>query len=285
MKQLAVVSGKGGTGKTSIMASLAALAKGRAALADCDVDAPDLHLILRPDIRERREFYGTLKAFIDQSKCISCGSCEEHCRFGAVKDQQIDLLRCEGCGVCHLVCPAGAVTMKDQLSGYAFISDTRFGPLVHAELYPGEEASGKLVTMVREMARQVAESRELDLVIIDGSPGIGCPVIASLAGCDLALVVTEPTVSGVHDLERILGVVEHFGIRPLVCINKHDLNSDAALQIEELCRDCGVRVIGRIPFDSSVVKAMIFGRAVTEMEGPASIAIARLWQNMQSHLV
>lgn len=284
MKQIAVVSGKGGTGKTSIMASLAALARGRAVLADCDVDAPDLHLILKPEIRERREFYGLKKASIDQSKCISCGQCEENCRFGAVTDQQIDPMRCEGCGVCYLVCPAEAVTMKDQLSGYAFISDTRFGPMVHAELFPGEEASGKLVTMVREMAREVAGLRGLDLVIIDGSPGIGCPVIASLTGSDLALVVTEPTVSGVHDLERILGVVEHFGIRPLVCINKFDLNLDAASQIEEHCKDLGAGVVGRIPYHSSVVEAMVRAQAVVEGEGPAADAIRELWARLSKEL-
>ncbi|NPV62329.1 MAG: 4Fe-4S binding protein [Methanotrichaceae archaeon] len=284
MKQIAVVSGKGGTGKTSIMASLAALARGRAVLADCDVDAPDLHLILKPEIRERREFYGLKKASIDQSKCISCGQCEENCRFGAVTDQQIDPMRCEGCGVCYLVCPAEAVTMKDQLSGYAFISDTRFGPMVHAELFPGEEASGKLVTMVREMAREVAGLRGLDLVIIDGSPGIGCPVIASLTGSDLALVVTEPTVSGVHDLERILGVVEHFGIRPLVCINKFDLNLDAASQIEKHCKDLGAEVVGRVPYHSSVVEAMVRAQAVVEGEGPAADAIRELWARLSKEL-
>jgi MinD superfamily P-loop ATPase len=284
MKQIAVVSGKGGTGKTSIMASLAALARGRATLADCDVDAPDLHLILKPEIRERREFYGIKKAFIDQSKCTSCGQCEENCRFDAVKDQQIDPMRCEGCGVCYLVCPAEAITMKDQLSGYAFISDTRFGPMVHAELFPGEEASGKLVTMVREMAREVTELGGLDLVIIDGSPGIGCPVIASITGSDLVLIVTEPTVSGVHDLERILGVVEHFGIRPLVCINKFDLNPDAASQIEEHCKDIGVEVVGRVPFHSSVVEAMVRGQAVVEGEGPAADTIRELWVRLSKEL-
>jgi MinD superfamily P-loop ATPase len=284
LKQIAIVSGKGGTGKTSIVASLAALAQGRAVVADCDVDAPDLHLILKPEIREKREFYGIKMASIDQSKCTSCGSCEEHCRFGAVSGQEIDPLLCEGCGVCYLVCPADAISMRDRHSGYAFISDTRFGPLVHAELFPGEEASGKLVAMVREMARDLAESRKLELVLIDGSPGIGCPVIASLTGSDLAVVVTEPTISGAHDLDRILGVVDHFGIKPLVCINKFDLNPDAALQIEEHCRKWGAKVIGRIPFHPSVVEAMVRGQAVVEMNGPVADSIGKLWEQLQKEL-
>ncbi|MFZ2535563.1 4Fe-4S binding protein, partial [Methanothrix sp.] len=186
MKQVAIVSGKGGTGKTSIIASLAALAQGRAVFADCDVDAPDLHLILCPEILERREFYGIKRAFIDKEKCIQCGICQDACRFGAIADFEVKTPLCEGCGVCQLVCPEEAVEMRDVQAGEAYISQTRFGPLVHAELYPGEEASGKLVAMVREMARDLAAEKNLDLILIDGSPGIGCPVIASLTGVDLA---------------------------------------------------------------------------------------------------
>jgi MinD superfamily P-loop ATPase len=174
--------------------------------------------------------------------------------------------------------------MVDRLSGYAYISKTRFGPMVHAELFPGEEASGKLVTMVREMARDLAERQNLELVLIDGSPGVGCPVIASLSGSNLALVVTEPTVSGAHDLDRILGVVEHFGIKPLVCINKFDINPDAAQKIEEHCRRRDAKVIGRIPFDQIVVEAMISGRAVVEMKAPAADAIIELWEKLQSEI-
>jgi MinD superfamily P-loop ATPase len=250
MKQIAVISGKGGTGKTSMVASLAALAKGRAVIADCDVDAPDLHLILRPEIKEKREFLGVKRAVIDPSKCTFCGSCEEHCRFGAISSSAVDPLLCEGCGVCKLVCPAEAVSMVDRLSGYAYISQTRFGPLAHADLFPGEEASGKLVAMIREMARETAASRNLDLVLIDGSPGIGCPVIAFLAGVNLALVVTEPTISGEHDLERILGVTEHFQLQTEVCINKYDLNPDVSCHIEDICIERSIEVAGKLPFDS-----------------------------------
>jgi len=284
MKQVAVISGKGGTGKTSLVASLAALAKGRAVIADCDVDAPDLHLILRPEIKEKREFLGMKRAVIDPSKCTLCGSCEEHCRFGAVCSFAVDPLLCEGCGVCKLVCPADAVSMVDRLSGYAYFSETRFGPLVHADLFPGEEASGKLVAMVREMARKLAESRNLELVLIDGSPGIGCPVIASLAGVDLALVVTEPTISGEHDLDRVLGVTEHFRIPSQVCINKYDLNLDAARRIEALCSERSVKVVGKLPFDPGVVEAMVRGEPVVELGGPAAEGIKDLWRALEEHL-
>ena len=284
MKQMAVVSGKGGTGKTSIIASLAALASGRAVYADCDVDAPDLHLILQPHIRERCEFFGIKRALIDSEKCTQCGSCQDACRFGAIADFQVNPALCEGCGVCKLVCPAEAVEMREGLAGYTYISDTRFGPLVHAELFPGEEASGKLVAMVREMARILAASRKLDLVLIDGSPGIGCPVIASLTGVDQALVVTEPTITGEHDLERILDVAGHFGINTAVCINKYDLNPEAAQHIEALCQERAVIVAGRLPFHPSVVEAMVLGRSVVELGGPVADAISEMWRVLEKQL-
>lgn len=284
MKQIAVVSGKGGTGKTSIIASLAALASGRAVYADCDVDAPDLHLILQPKVIERREFFGIKRAFIDSSKCNGCLSCQEACRFAAIHDFQVDPALCEGCGVCKLVCPADAVEMRESLAGYACISETRFGPLVHAELFPGEEASGKLVAMVREMARDLAASRNLDLVLIDGSPGIGCPVIASLTGVDLALVVTEPTITGEHDMERILDVAVHFGINTAVCINKYDLNPAGSRRIEALCREREVMVAGRLPYHASVVEAMVLGRAVTETGGLVAQAISEMWGVLEKQL-
>ena len=284
MKQIAVVSGKGGTGKTSIIASLAALASGRAVYADCDVDAPDLHLILQPKVIERREFFGIKRAFIDSEKCNECGSCRDACRFAAIHDFQVDPALCEGCGVCKLVCPAEAVEMRESLAGYACISETRFGPLVHAELFPGEEASGKLVAMVREMARDLAASRNLDLVLIDGSPGIGCPVIASLTGVDQALVVTEPTITGEHDMERILDVAVHFGINTAVCINKYDLNPAGSRRIEALCRERSVMVAGRLPYHASVVEAMVLGRAVTETGGPVAQAISEMWGVLEKQL-
>jgi len=284
MKQIAVVSGKGGTGKTSLVASLAALARGRAVYADCDVDAPDLHLILQPTVVERRDFFGIKRAYIDGSKCTQCGSCQEACRFEAIRDFQVNPALCEGCDVCRLVCPAEAVALTESLAGYAYISDTRFGPLVHAELFPGEEASGKLVAMVREMARILAASKKLDLVLIDGSPGIGCPVIASLTGVDLALVVTEPTITAEHDLERILDVADHFGINTAVCINKCDLNPEAARRIENLCQERDVMVAGRLPYHPSVAEAMVTGRAVVEAGGPVAEAIREMYNILEKQL-
>ena len=284
MKQIAVVSGKGGTGKTSIVASLAALSRGRGVYADCDVDAPDLHLILLPQVQESHDFIGIKRAFIDSDKCVQCGSCQESCRFSAIQDFQVDQALCEGCGVCKLVCPAEAVEMKDCLAGHACISDTRFGPLVHAELFPGEEASGKLVAMVREMARNLAESRHMDLVLIDGSPGIGCPVIASLTGVDLALVATEPTITGEHDLERILGVAAHFGIKTAICINKCDLNPEGAGRIEALAQERGIEVVGRLPYHTSVVEAMVAGQAVVERGGPVAQAMKEMYKSLEEML-
>jgi MinD superfamily P-loop ATPase len=274
---MAVVSGKGGTGKTSIVASLAALVSGRAVYADCDVDAPDLHLLLSPRVEAERPFYGIKRAFIDADRCTQCGSCQDACRFSAIVGFQVDSDHCEGCGVCKLVCLAEAVQMRESLAGHAFISDSRFGPMVHAELFPGEEASGKLVAMVREMAREVAVARNLELVLIDGSPGIGCPVIASLAGVDLALVVTEPTITGEHDLQRILDVTGQFGIDTAVCINKYDLHLAGSRRIESLCQEREVLVAGRLPFHSSVVEAMVQGKAVVENGGPVATAISDMY--------
>ncbi|MHC1632129.1 MAG: ATP-binding protein [Methanotrichaceae archaeon] len=285
MKQLTVISGKGGTGKTTLLASLAFLTRGNAVVADCDVDAPDLHLILKPMIKETHDFMGLQIALIDESRCTKCGECEKYCRFDAINNFEVDSRQCEGCKVCTLVCPEDAIAMIDELSGHAYISETRFGTMVHAELIPGQEASGKLVTMVRQLAQKVAESENKDLVLIDGSPGIGCPVIASITGTDLALVMTEPTLSGIHDLERIIGVTHnHFGIKTLVCINKYNLNLDVTHQIEDRCQKMGVEVVGKLPFEPKVVDAMVSEKAVVETDGPVSEAIKDLWKEVKSYL-
>jgi MinD superfamily P-loop ATPase len=284
MKQLVVISGKGGTGKTTMTASLASLAGRETVVADCDVDAPDLHLLLKPEIRETFDFWGLQTAAIDPVKCTGCGECEKACRFDAIHDFQVDPRGCEGCKVCTLVCPSEAITMVDSVSGHAYISETRFGTMVHADLFPGEEASGKLVTMVRELAFKVAEREEKNLVLIDGSPGIGCPVIASITGTDLALIMTEPSVSGAHDLERILGVTEHFGVEPLVCVNKYDLNPKMTEEIERFCRDLGVDLAGELPFDPGVVEAMISGKTLIEVEGPVGEAIRSVWKRIKTKL-
>lgn len=284
MKELVVLSGKGGTGKTSIVGSLAALAKDKI-LADCDVDAADLHLLLEPVIRQEHEFWSGQVAVIDQEKCTQCGLCEELCRFEAIEDFKIDPVSCEGCGFCYRICPAEAITMRENLSGHWFISDTKYGPLVHARLGIAQENSGKLVALVRQQAREMAEKQGAALIISDGPPGIGCPVISSLSGASLALLVTEPTLSGIHDLERVLGVCRHFGVPALVCINKYDINEDNAAKIEDYCREQGIELAARISFDNVVTEALVKGRPVVKYsDGPVSRQIKGLCQNIAGRL-
>jgi MinD superfamily P-loop ATPase len=282
MREIVVLSGKGGTGKTSIVGSLAALVRGKV-LADCDVDAADLHLLLSPSVRQETEFWSGQVAHIDPDKCTQCGLCPDLCRFSAIKDFKVDPVSCEGCGFCFHICPAEAITMKENLSGHWFISDTKYGPLVHARLGITEENSGKLVAQVRQQARQIAEERNLGYIISDGPPGIGCPVISSLSGANLALLVTEPTLSGIHDLERVLGVCRHFGITAVVCINKYDLNEENTHQIEGYCTSQGIRIAARIPFDNAVTEAMVRGVPVVEYcDGRVSLEIKRLWGDIFS---
>lgn len=278
MRQLTVVSGKGGTGKTTVVAAFAALAD-NAVMADCDVDAPDLHLILDPTIREEMEFTGLKLAHIDPGKCTECGLCYEHCRFKAIEeDYSIIEQRCEGCGVCAFVCPEEAIELGDRVSGVAYISETRFGTMSHAKLKAGEEASGKLVALVRNNARALAVKEGKDLILIDGPPGIGCPLISSLAGTDLALVIAEPTVSGVHDLGRIIEVTKHFGVRASVCINKFDLSDDKTSEIETFCKNNGVPLVGRIRYDNVTTEAMIEKKSVIEYsDSEISKEIRSVW--------
>ena len=280
MQEVVVLSGKGGTGKTSIVGSFAALAKGTV-LADCDVDAADLHLILQPVVQEEHQFWSGQVAAIDESKCTQCGLCQELCRFKAIRDFKVDRISCEGCGFCYHICPSEAITMKENMAGHWFISETRYGSLVHARLGIAQENSGKLVATVRQQAKAIAEKRELDYIISDGSPGIGCPVISSLSGANLALLVTEPTLSGIHDLERVLGVCRHFGVPALVCINKYDINEENTRQIESYCLSQGVEVASKIPFDNAVTKAMVQGLPVVEYaNNTVSRQIELLWQNI-----
>jgi len=285
MKQLTVISGKGGTGKTTITAAFAHLAE-NAVLADCDVDAPDLHMILHPEVRKTMAFSGLKIAVKDDDKCTDCGLCREHCRFDAVtEDFQIIRESCEGCDVCEFVCPTDAIELVDRSCGRAFTSTTRFGPMSHAELFTAEEASGKLVTLVRNNARILADENDRDLVIIDGPPGIGCPVIASIAGADLVLVVTEPSLSGIHDLERVLGVAAHFGVPAVVCINKYDINVDNTERIIRYCKDVGSDVVGRLGYDDTATSAMIAGKTVTELaDNVLSNEIRELWTAVRKAL-
>lgn len=281
MKQILVISGKGGTGKTTLVAGFASLAE-NALLADCDVDAPDLHIILQPEIREEIPFYALKIPVKDESRCIECGKCRDVCRFNAIDESfNIIELRCEGCAACAFVCPVDAFEMVDREAGKIYISETRFGPFVHAQLKIGEEASGKLVTGVKGKARELAENMNKKLILTDGSPGIGCPVIASLSGVDLALIVTEPTVSGIHDLERIFGVTKHFKIKTVVCVNKFDINRKKTGEIEDFCNVNGVDIIGKIPYDPVVTKAMVKGVSVIEFtDDDVSDKIRGVWDRL-----
>jgi MinD superfamily P-loop ATPase len=282
MKQIIVISGKGGTGKTVITAAFTALAK-NACFADCDVDAADLHLLLKPTIKERHEFRSGKTAVIDKTKCSQCNKCLEVCRFGAIsKDLTIDPISCEGCGFCSWVCPENAIKMKENISGEWFVSETRFGPMVHAKLGIAEENSGKLVALVRNKAKEIAEQRNCYWVIVDGAPGIGCPVIASLSGIDCALVVTEPTLSGIHDAARVIGVTKHFRILTKLIVNKCDLNEEITRKIERYCQDNNIELVGTIPFDASVVKAMVDGKTIIEYpDGKIKQKIIDIWKKIE----
>ena len=281
MKQVTVISGKGGTGKTTILASLAALVK-RAVLVDADVDAADLHLLLRPQVRHREAFVASQVAVIDPEKCNQCGKCAKACRFDAIKDFQVDPISCEGCGVCFHFCPQGAILLKEVQSGEWFISQTRCGPMVHAKLGVAQENSGKLVTLVRKEAQRIAREGNYPLILIDGPPGIGCPVIASLGGVDAVLVVTEPSVSGIHDLERVLGVSRHFQVPAWVCVNKWDINPENTEKIETFCQREGFPVIGKVPFDPVVTKAMVMESTVVEYTGGiVAQEIKKMWARFE----
>lgn len=285
MKELVVISGKGGTGKTSIAGSFAVLAVNKV-LADCDVDASDLHLILQPEVKETHDFIGGKKAIIQPKDCNKCGLCQTVCRFDAIRDYKINSFACEGCGVCYHVCPENAIEFVDHVSGQWFSADTAYGPMIYAQLGIAEENSGKLVSQVRTKARELAQKQHKDLIIIDGPPGVGCPVIATLGGADLVLVVTEPTVSGAHDLKRVIELIEHFKVRALVCINKWDLAEDKCQEIERYCQKQNIDVIGKIPFDPRITEAIIQGvPPVKYTTGGAMETIKVMWDKINTRLV
>ena len=285
MKQIVIISGKGGTGKTVITGAFAALAKNKV-MADCDVDAADLHLLLKPTVKERHEFRSGKTAKIEKKLCKQCDKCISVCRFDAIsEDFAIDPISCEGCAFCSLVCPEGAIKMEENVSGEWFISDTRFGPMVHAKLGITEENSGKLVSLVRKQAKDLAEKENCDWVIVDGAPGIGCPVIASLSGIDRAVVITEPTLSGLHDADRAIEVARHFKVETRLVINKYDLNLDMTRKIEKYCEVHNVGLIGKIGFDKSVVKAMVKGKTIIEYEdGEVKDAIINIWEKLEKEV-
>ncbi|MCK5529100.1 MAG: 4Fe-4S binding protein [Kiritimatiellae bacterium] len=294
-KEITVISGKGGTGKTTVVSSFAVLAKEKV-LTDNDVDAADLHLLINPSVTEAHEFIGSNKAVIDAGKCVSCGKCAEACHFDAInmdgpandfvgKTYKINHFACEACGYCEIVCPVDAVSSHPNVTGMWYLSETDYGPLAHAKLGIAEENSGKLVTQVRNQASDLALKLKLGLILADGPPGTGCPVIASVSGTDLVVVVTEPTVSGVHDMERVMQLCRHFGVPALVIINKSDLNKEQADRIESICEEHGSRVIAHIPFDRDVNDALMAGKTVVEYgKGLAEGAIRNAWSVLQKEL-
>jgi MinD superfamily P-loop ATPase len=292
VKELVVCSGKGGTGKTSVVASFAALAEDPV-LADCDVDAADLHLVLEPRILRRETFLSGHEAVIDPEICGGCGTCESLCVYGAARPaagsrngtRVIDPIGCEGCGVCVHFCPEQAIAFPVRTCGEWYVSETRHGPLVHARLGIGAENSGKLVTLVRKEARRLAEESASRWLLVDGPPGIGCPVIASLSGADGVLVVTEPTVSGLHDLARVIELARHFGVAVSVCLNKSDLSLEIAQRVEAYCVQQGIQLAGRIPYDPAVTAAQMAGRSIVENgASPAAGAIRDIWRRVRATL-
>ncbi|MFH1479243.1 MAG: ATP-binding protein [Candidatus Omnitrophota bacterium] len=285
MKQIVVISGKGGTGKTVLTGAFASLAKNKV-MADCDVDAADLHLLLGPEIKERYEFKSGKTAYIDKKLCNRCGKCVSICRFDAIsEDFIIDPVSCEGCAFCSHICPTDSIKMKEDIAGEWFISETRFGPMAHAKLGIAEENSGKLVSLVRKKAKELAEKNGSQWVIVDGAPGIGCPVIASISGVDCALVVTEPTLSGLHDAERVIQVTKHFNIPARLVINKYDLNVDMTEKIEKHCHDNGVKVLGRIGFDKGIVESMVNAKTIIEhCDGKIKQDIISVWDKLKKDL-
>jgi len=285
MKEVVVLSGKGGTGKTSLTASFAILAD-RPVIADCDVDAADLHLVLSPKVKERHQFFSGHEAVIRPQDCSECGVCLEYCRFDAVRVNgkrgsgaafYIDPLSCEGCGVCVEFCQQEAIDFPERLCGEWMVSETRRGPMVHAQLGIAGENSGKLVSIIRREAHRIADEASHSLILVDGPPGIGCPVIASLTGAALVLVVTEPSVAGEHDLERILTLIRHFKIPTAVCVNKWDINLEMTERIENKVGQAGAQIAGRIRYDPAVTLAQIQERAVVETDAPSAEDIRKIW--------
>ena len=286
MKELIVISGKGGTGKTSLLAAFASLAKGMV-LCDADVDAADLHLIMDPRIAERHDFESGHTAVINPDPCTQCGLCRELCKWNAISEAFIvDPIACEGCGVCYYFCPEEAIAFPQDTCGEWFLSDTRFGPMAHARLGIAEENSGKLVSLIRQQGKLLAGKKNLELLLTDGPPGIGCPVIASLGGATAALIVTEPTVSGKHDMERVAELAAFFRVPAMVCVNKYDLNSDMGQAIEAYAKEKNMTVMGRIPFDPVFTKAMVQGETIIEYDSfsDGALAVKKIWEDLARHL-
>ncbi len=286
MKEIVIISGKGGTGKTSIIAAFASLAKNKV-LCDADVDAADLHLIMHPEIKERHDFESGHTAIINQDKCTECGLCRDLCRWDAISDDfVVDSIECEGCGVCYYFCPEQAIDFPLNTCGEWYLSETRFGPMAHARLDIAEDNSGKLVVLIRQEGKKLAQEKHMDLLLTDGPPGIGCPVIASLGGATVVLIVAEPTVSGRHDMERVAELAAFFKIPAMVCINKFDLNPDEGEAIEAFAKQRNIKVMGRVPFDPAFTRAMVQGKTIVEFDGSSEgcEAVKNIWKNLAQRL-
>ncbi len=284
MKELLVLSGKGGTGKTTITAAFASLATNMI-MCDADVDAADLHLLMNPAPVEINDFKGGCLAVINPEKCSQCGLCRELCRFSAISDTfEVDAISCEGCGVCVDLCPEQAIDFPQQTCGRWFISDAKYGPMVHARLGIAEENSGRLVALIRKQATELAEKEKKELIITDGPPGVGCPVIASLSGVTVVVIIAEPSVSGFHDMKRVTELAAHFKIPGMLCVNKYDLNIDKTIEIETFAKEKNIEVLGRIPFDSAFTKAMIQGQTIFEYDNSLKICsdIKGIWEKIMT---
>jgi len=287
MQELVIISGKGGTGKTSLTAAFASLAA-NSALCDADVDAADLHLLLAPQNVACHEFQGGGEAVIQPDHCNACGLCRDMCRWNAIGDTfVVDPVACEGCGVCVWFCPETAIDFPVKTCGQWFLAETRFGPLVHARLGIAEENSGKLVTLVRQEVKKLAQRKGCDLILTDGPPGVGCPVIASLGGATGLIIVTEPTISGLHDLARVVQLAAHFKVPAVVCINKYDLNGELTRQIEAFAEENGLPVVGKLPFEPDFVTALVQGQTVLEYSpaSPAAGALEAIWHKIDTKLI
>ena len=286
MKEIVIISGKGGTGKTSIISAFASLVENKV-LCDADVDAADLHLIMDPEIKERHDFESGHTAIINQDKCTECGLCRDLCRWDAISENfVVDSIECEGCGVCYYFCPEKAIDFPLNTCGEWYLSETRFGPMAHARLGIAEENSGKLVTLIRKEGKKLAEEKKLGLLLTDGPPGIGCPVIASLGGATAVLIVTEPTVSGRHDMERVAELAAFFKIPAMMCVNKFDLNPGEGEAIEAFARERNVTVMGRVPFDPAFTHAMVQGKTIVEFDSQSKgcLAVKGIWETLSRRL-
>lgn len=287
MHEVVVLSGKGGTGKTSLTAAFAHLMH-NGIVCDLDVDAPDLHILLAPEVQQEQAFISGVEARIAPEHCTHCGRCQAMCRFEAILQKNNALvvhpLRCEGCGVCHVVCPENAISLKPKHCGQWYASSSRFGPMIHAQLFPGEENSGRLVSLLKQQARETARNNALDMILCDGSPGIGCPVISSLSGAHLAVLVVEPTPSGKHDFVRIADLCDHFHIPVSTVINKADLNRETSTAMENLCKERGYTLAGTLPFSLDITTAMIAKQAITETASPLGALVADVWNTILAQL-